>query len=109
MNKMKIGFCCKWVHPQDNPIIQKKMNQRTTTVKHILSLTNHQQYEKLTDIMHHNISALWEQLNWISKQPEHLRLFRITSEFLPLYTINELSWIWKKNQNTLKLKYNPNQ
>jgi UV DNA damage endonuclease len=95
----KIGFCCKWIdetpsNPKTSKVLTAQMNQRSTTQTHMRSLSKTLQFEKLYEIVNHNCDTLWRQLEWIALQPEAMRLFRITSDFLPLYTLKEFNWIY---------------
>ena len=58
------------------------------------TLSRTEQFEKLKGILQHNIQTLWRQLAWLRSQPENMRLFRITSEFLPLYTVPAYAWLY---------------
>lgn len=42
--------------------------------------------QKLQDLMVNNIEALRRQVEWVAKRPEHLRMFRISSDLLPAYS-----------------------
>lgn len=91
----KFGFCCKWIDDSSSTFTTAEMNQKTTTQKYLRSQTKQVQFNKITELVTHNISALWNQLKWLSVQPESLRMFRITSEFLPLRTVKEFAWIYE--------------
>lgn len=69
------------------------MNQKGTTLTSLRKLNKHKQYEKIYNIVDHNCKALWRQLRWIAEQPIQMRLFRITSEFIPGSTLHEFDWI----------------
>lgn len=95
----KIGFCCKWIdtsaaNPKAKRLETERMNQKTTTQKHLQSLAPVDQFKKIKELIIHNCATLWRQLEWIAQQPEEMRLFRITSEFLPLYTVQAYRWIY---------------
>jgi len=95
----KIGFCCKWIDtsgidPRASRVLTEQMNQKTTTQKHLASLASVDQFQKIQKLVTHNIETLWRQLAWIAAQPAQMRLFRITSEFLPLYTVPAYKWIY---------------
>ncbi len=95
----KIGFCCKWIDtsgidPKASRLLTEQMNQKTTTQKYMASLSRPDQFIKIKALVRHNTETLWRQLRWIATQPEGMRLFRITSEFLPLYTVPTYAWIY---------------
>lgn len=71
------------------------MNQSSTTLKALRAMTKQEAYDKLVGLVDHNITALKAQLAWIATQPEAMRLFRITSDFMPAYTVDEFQWIYQ--------------
>ena len=71
------------------------MNQASTTLTALRKMTRDEAYQKLAGIVTHNIATLKRQLEWISLQPREMRLFRITSDFLPAYTVEEFAWIYR--------------
>lgn len=88
----RIGFCCKWKQPpgiftpKETKVIEERMNQKSTTVASFTKLTQEQQYEKIQTLVQHNLDALNSQLAWVANQPPEMRMMRIASDFLPLYT-----------------------
>jgi UV DNA damage repair endonuclease len=88
----RIGFCCKF--QTDDKALAKSMNQSSTTLTALRKMSRNAAYEKLVDLVRHNIVTLRKQLAWISAQPEEMRLFRITSDFLPAYTVVDFDWVY---------------
>lgn len=88
----RIGFCCKF--ETDDKTLKASMNQASTTLTALRKMTKEQVYDKLYGLVDHNIKALKPQLEWLSKQPEAMRLFRITSDFLPAFTVPEFAWVY---------------
>jgi UV DNA damage endonuclease len=78
------------------------MNQASTTLTALRKMTPVQVSDKLTGLVQHNLDTLWRQLKWLAKQPRVLRMFRITSDFLPAYTVEEFQWYYQ-DQDTRKL------
>lgn len=76
-----IGFCCKWL--DKDGLSDPMMNQRITTMKSLLGMPLAQRGEKIEAITVHNMTVLRNQLTWLSGQPMGMRLFRITSQFVP--------------------------
>lgn len=70
------------------------MNQASTTLTALRKMKRSDQYAKVVGLISHNIQALKRQLGWISQQPEAMRLFRITSDFLPAYDVEDFKWIY---------------
>jgi UV DNA damage endonuclease len=95
---MKIGFCCKWIDSDKAKVAL--MNQKSTTQKHLRTLSNPEQFEKIFNLVEYNCITLWNQLKWLSIQPVEMRLFRITSDFLPLFTVKDFQWIY--NSDSIK-------
>lgn len=89
----RVGFCCKF--ETEDKALKVSMNQASTTLKALRAMTRTEAYDKLAGLARHNIVALRKQLAWISTQPEEMRLFRITSDFLPAYTVEEFGWIYR--------------
>lgn len=77
----RIGFCCKWLDPEGNS--HPDMNQRGTTVTSLLRMPEAARIAKVAALVDGNCTVLQRQLRWLSKQPPEMRLFRITSDFLP--------------------------
>ena len=88
----RIGFCCKF--ETEDKTLKASMNQASTTLKALRAMTRDQVHTKLSGLVRHNIEALGRQLTWISQQPQEMRLFRITSDFLPAYTVPEFYWFY---------------
>ena len=92
MTTPRIGFCCKWIDPSTS--LDKKarlasestMNQKATTLTALRKLTTSEQLDRIVGLVDVNVATLWRQLQWISEQPQELRLFRLTSEFIPANT-----------------------
>lgn len=92
-NTPRVGFCCKY--QTDDVDLAKSMNQSSTTLTYLRKLTTQEAYDKLAGLVQHNISTLFRQLAWIATQPEELRMFRISSDFLPAYTTVDFNWVYK--------------
>ena len=98
---MKIGFACKYVHPQRDlkpkqlKEIEQPLNCRATTVRW---LNEHKQdaEDKLWELMQHNIQSVYNLVEYVSKQPEALRMVRISSPVLPVATEATWKYFWSK-------------
>lgn len=90
-NKVKrIGFACKI---QESPgKAAKGVNTRTTTISWLNNQTRDAAVQRLYDIARDNIAAISAQVQWLAKQPKHLRMMRISSDLLPAYTHDD--WMW---------------
>lgn len=107
----RIGFACKYVDERQqlsNKLrkdIEQKYNFKTTTVKHLKSLNNQKQYDKLFDLIRHNMYAFSGQLEYLNRLSPNLRMMRIGSDILPLYSHPEFSWFYdSKDVKTFLLR-----
>lgn len=93
---MRIGFPCKKIdHPhQVNGIGAKddckKFNTIGTTVAWCNRQTREVAEQRLWDIMVHNIESVRLLVEWVGSQNEHLRMVRIGSDVLNMFT--EPTW-----------------
>jgi UV DNA damage endonuclease len=92
MTTPRIGFCCKWIDPDNSLdkntrlLSETSMNQRGTTLTALRKLTAAEQLRRIVEITESNIATLWSQLKWLANQPSEMRLFRISSDFIPAST-----------------------
>ena len=99
---MKIGFACKYLHPDQTQKkklleeIQRPLNTRSTTVQWLNRQTKDVAEERLWDIMVHNIQSYYNLVQYVSTLPEELQMVRLGSDCLPVYTHPEWSYFWTK-------------
>jgi UV DNA damage endonuclease len=103
MNTTKrIGFACKWIDSPDqvNGIKPtddaKQYNTGSTTVAWLNRQTKEVAEQKLWDLMVGNIEATRKLIERIGNLDEHLRMVRISSDLLPVYTESSWSYFWRK-------------
>ena len=95
---MKIGFACKWVAPSTNEEhLTEVMNTKTTTITWLNRQTKSVAESRLADIVKHNAKAVYNQIAWVAKQPEMLRMLRTSSDLLPAYTHPNWRYYYKEN------------
>lgn len=103
MNKKRIGFACKWIdrpdqvggiHPKDDC---KKFNTGGTTVSWLNRQTKDAATQKLWDIMVKNIESVRLLIEKVGSLDEHLRMVRLSSDLLPVYTEPTWCWFWRRN------------
>lgn len=88
----RIGFACKI---QDSPgKAAKGVNTRTTTITWLNNQTRDVAVQRLYDIAKDNLQAVLAQVQWLAKQPKHLRMMRISSDLLPAYTHEQWAWFY---------------
>jgi len=103
MNDIKrIGFACKYMHPDQTQKkklleeIQRPLNTRSTTVQWLNRQTREVAEERLWDIMVHNIKSYENLIKYVGGLPNELRMVRLGSDVLPVYTQSDWSYFWRK-------------
>jgi UV damage endonuclease UvdE len=98
----KIGFACKWIDgpSQINGIKQtdtaKEFNTGSTTVAWLNRQTREVAEQKLWDLMVSNIESIRKLIERVGTLDEHLRMVRIGSDILPVYTHNDWMYFWRR-------------
>ncbi|CAB4126005.1 Uve UV damage repair endonuclease [uncultured Caudovirales phage] len=96
----RIGFACKWI---DNPTQVngikaaddcKKFNTGTTTVAWLNRQSRDVAEQKLWDLMVQNIEATYRLVERVSTLDPALRMVRISSDILPVYTHDTYRDYW---------------
>jgi len=100
-NTNRIGFACKYMH-HDQSIkkklleeIQRPLNTKATTVKWLNSQTREVAEQRLWDIMEHNIKSIYRLIDYVGSLPNDLRMVRLGSDILPVYTEPSWSYFWQ--------------
>lgn len=102
MNIKRVGFACKWIDNVDQvdgikaTDDCKKYNTSTTTVAWLNRQNKMTAEQKLWDLMVQNIESTKLLIERIGKQDEHLRMVRLSSDILPVYTESTWSYFWRK-------------
>ena len=103
MNATKrIGFACKYMHPDQTQKkklleeIQRPLNTRSTTVQWLNRQTVDVAEERLWDIMVHNIASYGRLIEYVGSLTPELRMVRLGSDVLPVYTQPDWSYFWRK-------------
>jgi UV DNA damage endonuclease len=97
----KIGFACKWIDRPDqvNGIKPaddcKKYNTGSTTVAWLKRQSRTAAEEKLWDLMKDNIESVRKLVEKVGTLDEHLRMVRISSDILPVYTQSDYNYFWR--------------
>lgn len=99
----RIGFACKWIDhlhqvdgikPKDDC---KKYNTGTTTVAWLNRQTRDVAEQKLWDLMVQNIASTKLLVERVGELNERLRMVRISSDILPVYTERNWSYFWRRS------------
>jgi UV DNA damage endonuclease len=98
----RIGFPCKYLHPdQSQPRrvqeeSQAPFNIKTTTVAWLNRQTRTVAEQRLWDIMIHNIQATQRLVTYVSELPAGLRMLRLGSDILPVYSEPTWCYFWRR-------------
>ena len=98
----RIGFACKWIdHPhQVNGIHKdddcKQYNTGTTTVAWLRRQHKDVAEQKLWDLMAQNIEAVRKLVKRVGELDDNLRMVRISSDILPVYTHDDWRYFWRR-------------
>jgi UV DNA damage endonuclease len=97
----RIGFACKWIDRPDQvdgikPKDEcKKYNTGSTTVAWLNRQTKDVATEKLWSLMEQNIESCRLLVERVGELDENLRMVRLSSDILPVYTEPTWSWFWR--------------
>jgi UV DNA damage repair endonuclease len=97
----RIGFACKYMHPDQTQSkklleeIQRPLNTKSTTVAWLNRQTREVAEQRLWDIMEHNIAAYRGLIEYVGSLPESLRMVRLGSDCLPVYTEPTWGYYWR--------------
>jgi UV DNA damage endonuclease len=97
----RIGYACKYMHPE--PVRPKKLlqeieqplNGRATTVTWLNRQSREVAEQRLWDIMEYNIQAYHNLVEFTGSLPHELRMVRVGSGVLPVYTEPNWSYFWR--------------
>ena len=98
----RIGFACKWIDgpSQIDGIKQtdtaKQYNTGSTTVAWLNRQSQDVAEQKLWDLMEGNIEAVQKLVTLVGEQDEHLRMVRLGSDILPVYTHRDWNYFWHR-------------
>ena len=99
----RIGFACKWIDTpeQVNGIKAKddakKYQTGSTTVAWLKRQTKEVAEQKLWDLMVNNIESARLLVNRVGKLQENLRMVRLGSDILPVYTEPTFGYFWHRS------------
>jgi UV DNA damage endonuclease len=97
----KIGFACKWIDRPDqvNGIKPKdeckELNTGSTTVAWLNRQSKQVAEDKLWDLMKGNIESVRKLVERVGGLDDGLRMVRISSDILPVYTESTWSYFWR--------------
>lgn len=97
----RMGFACKYMHhdrtlkPKEIKAIEGSYNTRITTITALRKLNKEQVYQKIYDIVSHNMKSQMKLLNYVNSLPPELKMMRLSSDLLPAYTHPEYNYVYK--------------
>jgi UV DNA damage endonuclease len=97
----RIGFACKYMHPDQTQSkklleeIQRPLNTKSTTVQWLNRQSRNDAEQRLWDIMVHNIDAYRRLIEYVGSLPQGLRMVRLGSDVLPVYTQSDWRYYWR--------------
>jgi len=103
LESKRIGFACKWIDRPDqvNGIKPndpaKEYNTRSTTVRWLNNQTREVAEQRLWDLMVHNTESTRKLVQRVGGLDAHLRMVRLSSDLLPVYTQHEWSYFWRRS------------
>jgi UV DNA damage repair endonuclease len=98
----RIGFACKWIDRPDQidgikPKDEcKQYNTGSTTVAWLNRQTKQIAEQKLWDLMAGNIEAVRKLVEKVGTLEPHLRMVRLSSDILPVYTQRDWCYFWRR-------------
>lgn len=102
MTIKRVGFACKYIDRPDqvNGVSAKddckKYNTGTTTVAWLKRQSQQVAEEKLWDLMKGNIEAIKQLVTKVGTLEPELRMVRLSSDILPVYTHADYSYFWQQ-------------
>ena len=107
----KIGFACKWIDnasqvdgigPKDDA---RKYSTGTTTIAWLGRQSVEVAEQKLYDLVKQNLQNTLNLVSKVSTLPIGLRMVRLSSEILPVYTHRDWSYFYKRTDIIAILEY----
>jgi UV damage endonuclease UvdE len=95
----RIGFACKMseLHPTKGAISIPAYNTGTTTVAWLNRQTRSVAEQRLWDLMKSNIESVKQVVTKLGTLKPELRMMRLTSDILPVYTHRDYSYFWRQS------------
>ncbi|AWY08554.1 endonuclease [Erwinia phage vB_EamM_Alexandra] len=79
---MRFGFACKLINQQG----KQPYPNKSLSYSHFAKLDRDAQRQKLREVVTVNLTSLYDMIAHVGQLRTDMRMFRITSELLPLYT-----------------------
>ena len=108
----RIGFACKWIDHADQVTgikatdDAKQYNTGSTTVSWLKRQTVEVAEQKLWDLMVQNIESTHKLVKRVGELDASLRMVRLSSDILPVYTQPDFSYFWRRTDVVQYLESN---
>ena len=99
----RIGFACKYMHedqtqkPKVLEELQRPLTEKCTTVAWLNRQSKDVAEQRLWDIMVHNAAAAKRLVEYVGSLPPELRMVRLGSNQLPMYTQPDWRYFWQRD------------
>jgi UV DNA damage repair endonuclease len=106
----RVGFCCKYLHPDQTlkkkvlMEIQQQRTEKCTTVAWLKRQTREVAEQRLYDIMTHNMQSAANLVEYVGRLEPGLRMVRLGSNQLPMYTQPDFRYFWQQPEIKLELE-----
>jgi len=97
----RLGFCCKYMH-EDQSLkkklleeLQRPLNTRGTTVAWLNRQDRGVAEQRLYEIAEHNVQSIKRLVEYVGSLPQPLRMVRLGSDILPVYTQADWRYFWQ--------------
>lgn len=96
----RIGFCCKYisdvseVNGLGSASKSREYNTGTTTVSWLSKQSVSVAEDKLWELLQRNLAATQRLVQRVGEQDGNLRMVRLSSDLLPVYTHNDFKHFW---------------
>jgi UV DNA damage endonuclease len=91
----RIGFCCTFVPEDGDESVRRAMNMRTVTLAWLARQTPAAAFDRLAEVVAHNLDTLDRQIAYTAALPREERMFRILSGFLPFWSHPATAELWR--------------
>jgi UV DNA damage endonuclease len=94
----RMGFACKFseIDAKGDVVGIPELQGRTTTVTWLGRQTKDVAVERLWELLNHNIGSTTALVKKVGSLDQNLRMVRLGSELLPVYSHPEWKWFWKQ-------------
>lgn len=97
----RVGFACKYRNAEG----KQPFPNRTVTATSMRKHTEQEQYEILTRIIHNNVESLIGLIKKVGRGRRDMRMFRVTSDLMPLYSHEEFSHMYEDLNKIVSERY----